>query len=418
MSKEDDLQQLNVAALRSVTEWLDWQGRVLKKVDAWPKPKHVRFLAEKLTREQVDQLAARYRADPPHYSQNVLANILGLPQKELVLETSSREELRRAMERLERRGTVAIAWRSLPSDDLRDYLRGKCSKEEAAALLWDIKIQPPRSQLRSPAAAAPWSATGAAPAPRDTVPDARPLDRSLLFGQYEVIERLNPGGMAEVFKVRDIASSELRFLKRVPLLSQKVAALRREAQIYGKLMYADLAHVVRVHSVERDDEYMALVTDFADGGTLTDYVRSRDGALSGGATKPIAGHLLTGLEGLHALGIVHRDLKPDNVLLHESIWKLADFGIAKNTAVQSTTTFKAAGTEGYTAPEQFAGAEARTPADVYSFGKVLVFMLTGHTDADRVPHGWRPLVYKCTEREPESRCSLDEVRRELAQLRV
>mgnify|MGYP003383679788 CR=1 FL=1 len=128
-------------------------------------------------------------------------------------------------------------------------------------------------------------------------------------------------------------------------------------------------------------------------------------ALSPALATPIALQVAKGLAALHESDIVHRDLKPENVLLSGSKWKLADFGIAKNRAHAAPgVTFQQAGTYGYAAPEQFEGTAADPSADVYSFGKVLVFLLTGKTDLDGVPIEYsdlRRLAFKCASPMPE-----------------
>jgi serine/threonine protein kinase len=121
----------------------------------------------------------------------------------------------------------------------------------------------------------------------------------------------------------------------------------------------------------------------------------------------IAVEIAQGLVELHAAGIVHRDLKPENVLRVGDKWKLADFGIAKNRAQAAPgRTFQQAGTYGYAAPEQFEGVEAHPSADVYSFGKLVVFLLTGRTDLDRVPVEYaelRRLAFRCASQVVEAR---------------
>jgi serine/threonine protein kinase len=97
------------------------------------------------------------------------------------------------------------------------------------------------------------------------------------------------------------------------------------------------------------------------------------------------------------------------------VWKVADFGIAKNVSrLVTQRTFQQHGTLGYAAPEQFQGVNAHPSADVYSYGKVLVFLLTGQTDIDLVPYSqWRELIKRCLASTPEDRPPISNVIHEL-----
>ena len=238
----------------------------------------------------------------------------------------------------------------------------------------------------------------------------------ILFGKYEVLERLTAGGMAEAFKTRETASGELRFVKRVRVSSAHEKALRREAQIYNKLVYRNLPNVMRVYAIERDTDFMALVVDYADGGTLRTFAET-NGPIPLGTAKSVADQIGVAIEALHGAGVIHRDIKPDNVLRHGGAWMLADFGIAKNVEAMGTTTFRAAGTEGYAPSEQIEGVEAHPTMDIYAFGKLLTFLLTGQTDRDRLHAGaWRLLIYRCTEHIPANRPGMADVIREVRSL--
>src|SRR5688572_18186416 len=76
----------------------------------------------------------------------------------------------------------------------------------------------------------------------------------------------------------------------------------------------------------------------------------------------------------------------------------------------SKRTFRGGGTSRYAAPEQMlTGHEARSTADIYSFGKILVFLLTGDTDIDLVHFmQWRNLIRRCTTEVEGDRPSVDE----------
>ena len=86
-------------------------------------------------------------------------------------------------------------------------------------------------------------------------------------------------------------------------------------------------------------------------------------------------------------------------------------GISKNRdRLVTQKTFQQHGTLGYTAPEQFDGVEAMPSADIYSLGKILVFLLTGNTDVDQVSYpSWRPLIQQCVHTQPDNRPSIDEL---------
>ena len=229
------------------------------------------------------------------------------------------------------------------------------------------------------------------------------------FG-YEVVDVIPTGGMAQCFKVRD-ADGRFRFLKKVPVAGLQADALRRELEIYQKLEHAQASHVLRIVEHHQAADSLALVAEFADGGTLEEH-RENEAHLTPPAVRVIGLEVLAGLRELHSLGIVHRDLKPANVLRSDGAWKLADFGIAKNLVRLSAKgrTFQQFGTLGYAPPEQWAGREAHPTADVYAFGKLLVFLLTGSTDIDHLHDqpAWATLVRECVRFEPESRISVDQ----------
>lgn len=76
---------------------------------------------------------------------------------------------------------------------------------------------------------------------------------------------------------------------------------------------------------------------------------------------------------------MHRDLKPSNILLHEDVWKVADFGIAKFVAdANSLNTLREYQTPAYAAPEQWRNERPTSATDVYALGCVITSLVTGH----------------------------------------
>lgn len=241
-----------------------------------------------------------------------------------------------------------------------------------------------------------------------------------VFHGYDLLRNLDAGGMAEAFVARNKTTGQKVFLKRVRRNSADKDALEREMRIYEKLMRMSTPHVLQVLDFMRDEEYVALVTEFADGGDLQTHVEAAGNGrgLAVNEAKEIALTIAIALKELHDHDIIHRDLKPENILSLTGCWKLADFGISKNLSRMMTQkTFRHFGTLGYAAPEQFQGVEARPSADVYSLGKILVFLITGQTDVDYVTFSsWRDLILRCIRHDPNERPMIDKVIEELGSL--
>lgn len=263
----------------------------------------------------------------------------------------------------------------------------------------------------------PESRADAIPSTREPTPGASGASDPAaglgeIFQGYELLQAFDTGGMAESYKARKVDSGQVVFLKRVRIQSRKDRdALEREMQVYDRLMRMQNQHVLQVLDVLRDDTYKGFVAEFADGGDLESYVRTqgRGAGLAPAEAKAIGLAVAAALQEFHAHDIVHRDLKPRNVLSTPGGWKLTDFGISKNLSrLMTQKTFQQYGTLGYTAPEQFEGVTAHPSADIYSFGKVLIFLLTGQTDIDHVPYpAWRSLILQCIRQDPQQRPSVE-----------
>lgn len=208
------------------------------------------------------------------------------------------------------------------------------------------------------------------------------------IGPYQVVRLLGRGGMAEVHLA--IAHGASGFEREVaiktvaPELADEAElerALIREAVIGGALHHANLVAVLGLGTA--DGGYY-VVLEYVDRGDLA---RHLHGPLPESLALFVVGEVAAGLAHLHAardkrglpLGIVHRDVGPSNVLVSSTgDVKLADFGVAKATALADRT---AAGTRkgrySYMAPEQLAGEPVTAAADQFGLGVMLVELLTG-----------------------------------------
>jgi serine/threonine protein kinase len=281
---------------------------------------------------------------------------------------------------------------------------------------------------------------------------ATPLER--LQGKYEILQKLNEGGMGAVYKVRHRLLDEIRVIKVVRPQLEGQEELRerffREARIAIRLRHANIA---QLYDFTIDEDGIAfIVQEFIDGITLVELLQRMNPPPLGLALE-ITGQALNALGYLHRKKYVHRDVSPDNIMLtHDdegrALVKLIDLGIAKALASKSTLTTAGefVGKVRYASPEQFRSAEGAAidaRSDLYSLGVVMYELLTGtspikgdaipsmiaahlfepplpFSKADpegRVPAELRKLVLRCLAKRPEERfASAEELGAEVAKL--
>ncbi|HEX7507850.1 MAG TPA: protein kinase [Polyangia bacterium] len=228
-------------------------------------------------------------------------------------------------------------------------------------------------------------------APTQMVKVARdPLVDTVIGERYRILGRIGEGGMGTVFRVEHTLMKKVLALKllRAEFSNVPDAARRfeREAQSASRLNHPNIISVTDFgHGAGGE---LFLVMEFVAGEPLAE-VLLREGRLEPGRACHIACQILRALEHAHVEGVVHRDLKPANVMLvrdpdprkPETV-KILDFGIAKMTQAQNTDEpltrgMMIFGTPAYMSPEQAAGQEADSRADLYSCGIILYEMLVG-----------------------------------------
>jgi eukaryotic-like serine/threonine-protein kinase len=207
----------------------------------------------------------------------------------------------------------------------------------------------------------------------------------LLGGRYELDGVVGRGGMAEVYRARDLRLDRVVAVKtlREDLARDATfqARFRREAQSAASLNHPS---IVAVYDTGEDNaSYSAvpfIVMEYVDGRTIRDLLRD-DRRLLPERALEITDGVLRALDYSHRNGIVHRDIKPGNVMLtrHGEI-KVMDFGIARavaDTQATMTQTAQVIGTAQYLSPEQARGERVDARSDIYAVGCVLYELLTG-----------------------------------------
>ncbi|MDQ2886566.1 MAG: protein kinase [Chloroflexota bacterium] len=205
------------------------------------------------------------------------------------------------------------------------------------------------------------------------------------FGHYDLVRRIDVGGMGEVY----LARQRTAFGREVALkvirsdLVHDITARKRflrEAEVSAHLKHE---HILPLYEFGEEQGRLFLVTPYIEGGTLAS--RLQAGPLSLSETHQLFTALVRAVAYVHKRGVVHRDLKPSNILLDteegtgQVYVRLIDFGIASLPGVVSdaplTTAGNEMGTIAYMAPERLNGVAASSN-DIYSLGMILYQMLT------------------------------------------
>ena len=256
---------------------------------------------------------------------------------------------------------------------------------------------------------------------------------SVLNGRYEIIEKVGIGGMAIVYKAKDIYLKRIvavkvlkeqyledkEFIKKFVIEAQSVANLNNQ-------------NIVKIYDVgqhiEDSKTYNYIVMEYIKGKTLNELIKDK-GRLNSNAVVSISKQIANALDCAHKHHIIHRDIKPHNIIIDENLnVKVTDFGIAR-IATSSTITYTSSvlGTVHYISPEQAKGKFIDEKSDIYSLGVVMYEMVTGKVPFDTdnavgiaMQHINEPLVepikfvpnlepwlnaiiVKCMEKNPENR---------------
>ena len=205
-----------------------------------------------------------------------------------------------------------------------------------------------------------------------------------LDGRYELLELIGVGGMADIYKAKDITEDKIvavKILKNEFVGSEDfIRRFRNESKAIALLSHPN---IVKIFDVGFTEKLQFIVMEYIDGKTLTDYI-AKQGVLKWRDVVHFTMQILKALQHAHDRGIVHRDIKPQNVmLLNDGTIKVMDFGIARfNRETDKTVSEKAIGSVHYISPEQARGDVTDERSDIYSVGVMLYEMLTGKKPFD------------------------------------
>jgi hypothetical protein len=219
------------------------------------------------------------------------------------------------------------------------------------------------------------------------------LKKPIPFGKYYLLERINIGGMAEVFKAKTFGVEGFerliavkRILPNIAEDEEFIAMFIDEAKIAVQLQHGNIAQIFDLGKV--DDSYF-IALEYVNGKDLRsifDRLRGKGEVMPIQQACYVIMQVCEGLDYAHnkrdgqgrELHLVHRDISPQNVLIgYDGEVKLIDFGIAKAAGKASKTQAGILkGKFGYMSPEQVRGLPIDRRSDIFSVGIVLYELLT------------------------------------------
>jgi len=202
---------------------------------------------------------------------------------------------------------------------------------------------------------------------------------------YQIEEELGRGGMAIVYRARDVNLGRIVALKILaPQLAQDDSFRQRFIQESRAAAAVDHPHIIPVFEAGKADGELFIAMRYVSTGDVRTLLDA-DGPLPVARAAAIVAQVASALDAAHAHGLVHRDVKPANILLAQSAdgssdhVYLSDFGLSKQSLAPTglTAAGQFLGTLDYIAPEQIEGRPVDGRADLYALACATVEMLTG-----------------------------------------
>ncbi len=253
---------------------------------------------------------------------------------------------------------------------------------------------PPPAEVEPSRARSREAPTLAAPSPAPPTPAAAPATAGpilhaianvfeipagfIVADRYRIERQLGVGGMAAVYRARDLELDETIAIKLVSSAAGDPSLLSRFKQELALCRKVTHPNVIRLYDIGTHGDVRFITMELLSGHDLSDVL-----AESRELTRDLdyLAQVCDALQAVHDQGVVHRDMKPENVFItQEGVAKLMDFGIAKRRSAEGNLTQRGfiAGTPAYMAPEQIQDFGSATHlADLYSIGVIAYLMFTG-----------------------------------------
>ncbi|KAK3585259.1 hypothetical protein CHS0354_006307 [Potamilus streckersoni] len=191
--------------------------------------------------------------------------------------------------------------------------------------------------------------------------------------KYEKIRVVGRGAYGTVHLCRRLSDKKYVIIKQIPV--EQMTKEERQAALNEVKVLSMLSHpnIIEYYENFLEDKALMIVMEYAEGGTLLDYLHQRNNRLlEEEEILRFFAQMLLSLQHVHSKQILHRDLKTQNILLDKKreVVKIGDFGISKVLSSKSKA-YTVVGTPCYISPELCEGKPYNQKSDIWALGCVL-----------------------------------------------
>ncbi|RHZ65449.1 hypothetical protein Glove_315g65 [Diversispora epigaea] len=199
-------------------------------------------------------------------------------------------------------------------------------------------------------------------------------------------------------------------LKRLSNLTDKIEFLQ---EIKNQLKFRG-KNAIAIYGITKnptENEYM-MVMDYAGYGSLRNLLNNKFEELTWRKKYNILLKIVIGLTNIHEMGLIHKDFHSGNIV-NQSLTRsyITDFGLCKPVTENNPENIY--GVIPYMAPETLSRGEYTQASDIYSFGMVMLEVLTSYPPYYNIPHNENLAIGICEGLKPEIKCEIPQFLKEI-----
>ncbi|KZS90479.1 hypothetical protein SISNIDRAFT_475331 [Sistotremastrum niveocremeum HHB9708] len=195
--------------------------------------------------------------------------------------------------------------------------------------------------------------------------------------KYQLGDSLGKGAFGQVYRALNFTTGEVVAVKQIQLTAipkSEIGDIMSEIDLLKNLNHAN---IVKYKGFVKTREFLYIILEYCENGSLHNICK-KFGKFPENLVAVYISQVLEGLVYLHDQGVIHRDIKGANILTNkDGCVKLADFGVASNTAAANADDGAVVGSPYWMAPEVIEQSGATTASDIWSVGCVVIELLEG-----------------------------------------